>query len=47
METLLREFLRKIFVLAQIHSKVISGHPQNQKLRYSPKREITDKRKKF
>lgn len=26
-------------MLAQIHSKVISGHPENQELRSSPKKE--------
>jgi len=38
-ESLCREFFRTIFMLAQIHSKVISGHPQNQELRSSPKKE--------
>lgn len=44
MESLHREFLRIIFVLAQIDSNVISGHPSGPRAYILPKKESSRQR---
>lgn len=46
-ESLRRKFFRTIFMLAQLHRKVMSGHPQNQELRSSPKKENNRQREEI